>query len=80
MRVHVRVSASVVERAKALERVGFRGLDALHLAAAEAGGAAVLVTTDDRMLRRAARARTSLQVRVMSPGEALGELNREEGE
>jgi hypothetical protein len=80
MRAHVRISPSVVARAHALEKLGFRGLDALHLAAAEAGGAAVLATTDDRMIRRAERARASLNVRVVSPAEALRSLSKEQRE
>jgi len=80
MRVHVRVSPGVVVRARALESAGFRGLDALHIAAAEAGGAEILVTTDDRMLRRAARARPPLGVRVMPPAEAIRVLSKEQDE
>ena len=70
---HMRVPASdaVADRARALERLGLRGLDALHVASAEAGGAELLVTTDDRMIRRAARAVRDLRVRLVTPPEAL---------
>ena len=40
-------------RAEELEHLGFKALDALHIACAEAGGADVLPTTDDRMLAKA---------------------------
>jgi len=70
-RLRVVISARVAERARALERFGFRGLDALHLAAAEAGKAQLLITTDDRMLRRAGRAGADLQLRVVRPAEGL---------
>lgn len=78
--LHVTISPSVAARAREIERFGFRGLDALHLAAAEAGRADLLITTDDRMLRRAARAGTQIQVRVVPPSEALRLLPQGEAE
>ena len=67
----VEMSDPVVERARALERFGLRGLDALHIASAEAGEADLLVTTDDRMIRRAARAGSKVRVQLVGPVEAL---------
>ena len=67
----VEMSDAVVERARALEGLGLRGLDALHIASAEAGEAELLVTTDDRMIRRAARAGSKVRVRLVGPVEAL---------
>lgn len=55
------------ERAREIVALGFRPYDALHLACAESSGATVLLTTDDRMLRRAARVREDLRVRVANP-------------
>jgi predicted nucleic acid-binding protein len=72
----VAASAAVIERARALGRLGLRGLDALHVASAEAGGADVLVTTDDRMIRRARRIGIGLQVRLVAPPEAVTLLPR----
>ena len=43
-------------RAKELEALGYGAFDALHLSAAEAGNADVLLTTDDRFIKRAAHA------------------------
>ena len=43
---YVRCDAKVAARALELERLGFTGIDALHIACAEAGGATVLLTTD----------------------------------
>ena len=40
----VAASPAVAARARGLERVGFRGLDALHMASAEAGGAVALLS------------------------------------
>ena len=54
-------------RGAALEVLGFKQFDALHIACAESGGADVLLTTDDGMLRLAKRHSTQLQVRVENP-------------
>lgn len=50
-----------------LREKGFAGFDALHLASAEAAGAAVFATCDDRLLRRARRHHRLVQVRVLDP-------------
>jgi predicted nucleic acid-binding protein len=50
-----------------LEKLGFHAFDALHLACAEQGGADVVLTTDDKLLRRAARYAKRLSVAVGSP-------------
>jgi predicted nucleic acid-binding protein len=72
----VKLSPRVVSRARELERFGLRGLDALHIACAEVGLVDLLVTTDDRMLRRARRAGAELAVRVVSPLDAMAALSR----
>jgi predicted nucleic acid-binding protein len=41
------------------------------VACAEAGGADLLVTTDDRMIRRANRAEIHGSLRVVTPAEAI---------
>lgn len=76
VRTRVPASEAVAKRAREIERVGFRGLDALDVASAEAGHAELLVTTDDRTLRRAARAGYPLPVSLVSPLEAMGLLPR----
>jgi predicted nucleic acid-binding protein len=64
----VRLEADAVV---ALVHAGLRGLDALHVASAEAGAAELLVTTDDRMMRTAGQASAGLRVRVVTPPEAV---------
>jgi predicted nucleic acid-binding protein len=54
-------------RAEHLERLRFSGFDALHLACAERGGATVFLTTDDKLLRKAAARAKELQVQVRNP-------------
>ena len=61
------VGAKEETRAEELEGSGFKYHDALHIACAESGGADVLLTTDDRMLRLAKRHSAQLQVRVENP-------------
>jgi predicted nucleic acid-binding protein len=55
------------ERALELETFGFQSMDALHLACAESGAADVLLTTDDKFLKRAVRYADKLRVKVANP-------------
>ena len=55
------------KRAGFLQKLGFGGFDALHLASAEHGRADVFLTTDDGLLRRAARYSSELRIRVQNP-------------
>lgn len=61
------VGGKEILRGEELEGLGFKELDALHIACAESGNADILLTTDDRMLRRAKRYRAQLRVRVENP-------------
>ncbi len=63
-------------RAINLESLGFKPLDALHIACAESGEADILLTTDDRMLNLAQRHRSQLRVRVENPYTWLQEMDR----
>jgi hypothetical protein len=47
------ISRAEIVRARQLEALGFKPLDAVHIACAESGQADVMLTTDDRMIRRA---------------------------
>ena len=67
------LDGQIIQRAKELEAVGYGAFDALHLSSAEAGTAGVLLTTDDRFLKRAARGVGSPRVRVLNPVEWLRE-------
>ncbi len=55
-------------RARELRAQGVRDLDALHLAAAEQGGAEVLLTTDDRFVQAARALQPASRVRVEKSG------------
>lgn len=67
------LDSQIIQRAKELEAVGYGAFDALHLSTAEAGTAQVLLTTDDRFIKRAARAVGSPRIRVLNPVEWLRE-------
>ena len=67
MRVSVSLTAFVRIRARILENLGFRGVDALHLACAEKAKADVFLTTDDSLLKRVARYQHDIKVVVDNP-------------
>ena len=52
---------------RVLKTMGFKAFDALHIACAESGGADVLLTTDDAMVRRWRRLSRELRVPVENP-------------
>lgn len=61
-----KMEQSVKTRATELEGRGFDGLDAAHLASAEAAGCEFLCTCDDRFLNKS-RAQSDLRTKVVSP-------------
>jgi predicted nucleic acid-binding protein len=63
------------DRAAILHALGFQGYDAWHIACAEAAGAAVFLTTDDQLLRRAKRLGHKLHVRIVDPVNWLKEAS-----
>jgi hypothetical protein len=65
--VDVLLSESVEARARALAELGFRAMDALHLAFAEAAGARWLVTCDDGLLALGRQHAVDLQLAVVGP-------------
>ncbi len=71
--VIVSVSGDLQERARQIAQRGIPALDAAHLASAEAGGADVVLTCDDILLRRAQRLR--LPLRVINPMAYLNEVS-----
>ncbi len=63
----IALSEEIGRRARSLRRQGLRDLDALHLATAEAGGVAVLVTTDNGFVRTVAALQPTSPVQVKNP-------------
>jgi hypothetical protein len=70
------VRAEHIERTRVLIMLGFTSFDALHVASAEIGGAQVLLTTDDGMVRRARRLTRDVSVRIANPLTWLEEVAR----
>ena len=71
----VRLSAEVKSRAAQLVEFGFKPLDSLHLALAEAGKADYFCTCDDQLLRKSRRM-ADLRVKVVSPLELVQEIEK----
>lgn len=65
----VLLDETIVKRAERLQAFGLHRYDALHIACAEAGGADIFVTTDDRLLRAALRLRHKLRLAIVNPTE-----------
>jgi hypothetical protein len=66
---NVSESLAIAKRADELRGVGYGWFDALHLAFAEAAFVDAFLTTDDRLLRRAAGSVGLPRVRVVNPVE-----------
>ena len=74
----VPVGAQELARGKQLEVLGFKELDALHIACAESGNSDIFLTTDDDLLRRAKRNSSQLRVQVENPSTWLREEDKNE--
>jgi predicted nucleic acid-binding protein len=70
----IKIGQKELKRANELEKFGFVGFDAVHLACAESGGADVFLSTDDRLLKRAKRLSKKIRVKVMNPLDWLQEM------
>ena len=73
-----RLETKEIARGEQLEILGFKKLDALHLACAESGTVDIFLTTDDRLFRRARRHGSQLQVQVENPYEWFHEVTNSE--
>lgn len=71
--INVQFTDALVKRAKELEQVGVKPLDALHVASAEDAEAQYFCTSDDR-LRKRLQAISSLSVTVVTPLELIQEV------
>ena len=63
----IKIDEAIVLRAQGLVALGYGPFDALHLAAAESAGADVLLTTDERLLKRTARKLGNPRIQVRDP-------------
>lgn len=67
VREYIPVDEDAFTRSAELMRLGFKTMDALHIACAELGQVDALLTTDERFLRKAVREQSKLHVSVMNP-------------
>ena len=67
------LSEDIEARGRAIEALGIKALDALHLACAEAGGADFFLTTDAALVQRATAHSAMLSVKVQNPLQWLSE-------
>ncbi len=61
------INQQIDVRSQTLENLGFRLYDSFHIACAEASQADVVLTTDDRLLKRVMRYKDRIQVQVSNP-------------
>ena len=69
----IELSPSVFDRARRLVGFGLHAADAVHVAAAEAADADMLLTCDDRFLRRGRQIADELSVKIANPVDWLKE-------
>jgi len=70
----VEIGEKELGRANELQKLGFVGFDAVHLACAESGKVDVFLTTDDRLLKLAKRMTKKIRVKVMNPLDWMKEM------
>jgi predicted nucleic acid-binding protein len=63
----IELDDSITRRAAELNRLGYGVFDALHVATAESAMADVLLSTDDRLVKKAARCNGSPRIPVRNP-------------
>lgn len=71
--IFVEIDPKIIQRAQRLETFGFRGVDALHLACAEAEQVDYFCSCDDKLLKRA-RSLGTLLVKTVSPLQLAEEI------
>ncbi len=64
---HAVFTAADARRFRELTALGFRKLDSMHLACAEAARCEYFITTDDKLIKRAKAHRKTLAVAVVNP-------------
>lgn len=64
---YIKYSPKIIERAKELLNFGFKKMDSLHIACAEAANVDVFLSTDDKLLKLAERNSLELLVSVDNP-------------
>lgn len=77
-KIRVTYSLQLMDRAVYLQGLGIDGFDAVHIASAELGRADILLTTDDRLCRKAMHLSEQVQITVANPTIWLAGILQEE--
>ena len=70
-KVFVKLDKGIHSRSLELQSLGFKAIDALHLAAAEKSKAKYFLSCDDRVIKKAKKDLTKLNTTVLNPLEFL---------
>ena len=70
----IKISSRIIERAEALENLGFSGMDSLHMASAESSRAVYFITCDDGIVKKARRHKSELNIDVLTVLQFTGEI------
>ena len=76
--IKVQTSDALEQRVTELAKLDFTFYDAAHIASAERSKSDILLTTDDRLIRKARQLADRLQVKVENPATWLAKLSQEE--
>lgn len=71
---HLEPDSNAIARARELAGLGYGAADAFHIAVGEQASADFLITTDDRLLRRALRGVGRPRLRILNPVEWVSEV------
>lgn len=71
---HIELSDRIIERAKEIINVGFKALDALHIAMAEAGNADYFITCDSNIIKKGEKFHDKLKIKITSILEFFAEV------
>jgi predicted nucleic acid-binding protein len=74
--VQFKAGADLTGRIKELETLGFKDMDAAHIACAEGAEADIFLTVDDRLLNRAQKNADLLHIKVANPVQWFKKLKK----
>ena len=77
-KIKVVISQFIEQRSTELQKLGFSGYDATHIASAERSNADIFLTTDDRLIKKAQKNAEIINVYINNPVQWLIEATRVE--
>jgi predicted nucleic acid-binding protein len=70
----IELDQEIIQRGFALEEMGFKPFDALHIACSEKAKVDVFLTVDDKILKKALKEKKNIKVKIRNPLHWLEEL------